>query len=351
MIPRTWPDNWPSLRVCWLWRRNAVRRWPLAVPSLALTLLAIGALVRFSPVGHGMEAVARHPIAVLLVTGLIFAMAIYRRRRRMGRNRHRDWLGSLPRDLPLTLRALSAPLMGWVCAAFALLTASITARFPFMAVAILVLAAAGGLLGGALGVGAIMALEGRRELRVKRAGASMKQVRPASQYAPVRSPRASWATGASLVPLGHWPMARARFSERPKMRARALLPLLLALPLDAPAAVALAAAAAWLLTMHLVSIMVGLMRVAFAAASWLAPTGVGAARFTLAVTHRALPSELATCALLVLVAAAAGPRAFHAALTSGIIWMIAACLLGAAVCLIAIHSHSVARSYVHRWMR
>lgn len=351
MIPRTWPDQQPSLRVCRLRFSNAIRRWPFVAPSVALTLLAMGALVRFSPVGHGVAAAARHPIAALTITGLFFGMAIYRRRRRLGRNRHRDWLGSLPSDLPLTIRASFGLLVGWACGAFALFTASTTARLPLMSAAILVLAAAGGLLAGAAGVALILSLEGRRELRLNHAGGSSTQVMPASRYAAARRPRASWATSASLVPLGYWAMARAKFSERPKMRARTLVPLLLGLPLDAPAAVALAAAAVWLLTMHLVSIMVGLVRVAFAAALWLAPTKAGAARFTLAVSHRALASEIVTCALLVLVAAAARPRAFHVALIFGIIWTVAACLLSAAACLGALQSHSVARSLVHRWMR
>jgi len=351
MISRTWPDRQPSLRVGWLRFSNATRRWPLMASSLALTLLAVGALVRFSPVGHAVVAAARHPIAVLTITGPFFAIAIYRRRRRLGRDRHRDWLGSLPSDLPLMIRALFGPLAGWGCAAFALLTASATAGLPFTRAASLVFAAAGGLSAAAVAVAFIMALQGRRELRVQRTAGSSKQAMPASQYAAARRPRASWATSASLVPLGYWPMARARFSERPKMRARTLVPLLLCLPLDAPAAVALAAAAVWLLTMHLLSIMVGLMRVAFAAASWLAPTGVGAARFAVAVSHRALASEIATCALLVLVAAAADHRAFHAALICGMLWTAAACLLSAAACLVALQSHSVARSLVHRWMR
>lgn len=136
------------------------------------------------------------------------------------------------------------------------------------------------------------------------------------------------------------------------MRARSLVLLLLALPLDITGAVALAAGAVWLLTMHLMSLLVATVRVAFAAAWWLAPTSVGTARFALTVSHRALLGQIAGCALLVFMAAGvAGPHALGIAVERALIWIAVACMLSAAACLIALRNKSIARSVVHRWIR
>jgi hypothetical protein len=352
VIPRTWTDQRPSARVCWLGCYNALRRWPLAASAFGLSLVAIGALADFSPVRLGMAAAASHPFAALAIASLLFAMLIYRRRRRLVRDRHRDWLAPLPNDVPLTARAAYAPFVMWGCAVFAVFTACATTRFPLGSAAALVFASAAGFGAAVAAVGLVAALERRVERRTKRARGRSRPVPPPSRYAVVHKPRGRWATRASLAPLGYWPMGQAKFSDRPKMRARSLYLLFLGLPLDVSGAVALAAAAVWLLTMHLVNLLLTVVRVAFAAAWWLAPTPVGAARFTVAVSHRALAGEIATCALLTFMAAGAGgPRAFHTALTSALIWTMAACLVSAAACLMALRSRSVARSVVHRWIR
>ena len=348
----TWTDQEPSLRVWWLAFYNAMRRWPLLGPVFALSLVAIGGLVGFSPLRPGVAAAASHPFAVLALAGFLFAMTIHRRRRRLARNRHRDWLAALPSDLPLTARAAYLPFVGWACFAFALFTAGVISKLPLVSAETVVFASAAGLLAAVAAVAIVAALQRRTELRTKRPTGPARIVPPASRYAVVHRRRARWATSASLAPLGYWPMAQARFSERPKIKARVLGPYLVGVPLGLPAAVVLAGALVWLVTMHLLNLIAGVVRVAFAAAWWLAPTPVGAARFTLAVTHRALVGELAGCALLVFVAvAAAGPRAFHLAVGSALLWIAAACLLSVAACLIAVRSKSVARSVVHRWMR
>ncbi len=350
-IPRTWANLQPSVRVCWLGCSNAIRRWPLAGSAFALSLVAIGLLARLRPVRLAMEAAASHPFAVLAITALLLAMLIYRRRRRLARDRHRDWLASLPSDVPLTARAALAPFAAWACAAFTVFTASATAEFPLASAASLVFASAAAFGAAVAAVALAAALEHRSERGTKRARGPSRFVPPPSRYAVVHKPRGRWATSASLAPLGYWPIGQARFADRPKARARSLVLLLLALPLDVSGAVALALAAVWLLTMHLVNLLVGVVRVAFAAAWWLAPTPVGTARFTAAVSHRALGAQIATCALLTFMAAGAGgPRAFHTALGSALVWMAAACLLSVAACLCALRSRSVARSVLHRWM-
>ena len=351
-VPPTWMEQQPSLRVCCLGIYNAIRRWPFAAPALVISLVVIGALVGLTSLRLGVAAAASHPFAVLGITGFLLAIVIYRRRRRLARNRHRDWLAALPSDSALTTRAACLPFLAWASAAFALFTAGVTPRLPFISAAAVVLALAAGLLAAVAAVAIVAALERLAERRAKRRRAPSRFVPPASRYAVVHRRRAGWATSASLAPLGYWPMAQARFSERPKMRARGLALYLLAVPLDAPGAVALAGGLVWLVTMHLVNLLVGVVRVAFAAAWWLAPTPVGTARFTLAVSHRALVGEIASCALLVFIAAGVtGPSVLHLAVRSALIWIAAACVLSAAACLIALRSQSVARSVVHRWIR
>ena len=352
IVPPTWTDQRPFLRVCWLRYHNTMRRWPLVGPACALSLVAIGAIVGFTPLQLGVAAAATHPFAVLAIAALLFAMMIYRRRRRLARTRHRDWLAALPSDSRLTARAACSPFLGWACAACALLTAGVASRLTLVSAANVILASAAGLLAAVAAVAIVALLERWAERRAKPPRERSRFVPPASRYAAVHGPRARWATSASLAPLGYWPMAQARFSERPKIRARGLALYFLAVPLDASAAVALAGAVVWLVTMHLVNLLVAVVRVAFAAAWWLAPTPVGTARFTLAVSHRALVGELAGCALLVfIVAGAGGSRAFHGALRSALIWMAAACMLSAAACLVALRSKSVAHAIAHRWIR
>jgi len=119
-------------------------------------------------------------------------------------------------------------------------------------------------------------------------------VLPPSRYAIVRRPRRTWASDPKLLPLAYWPTAQAKFWDRPKVRARTLILLLFALPLGVTGAVALAAAVVWLIVLHMVNLLLGLIRSAFAASWWLAPTAVGRLRFGAALAHRGLVAEIAS---------------------------------------------------------
>ncbi len=128
--------------------------------------------------------------------------------------------------------------------------------------------------------------------------------------------------------------------------------MLLAMPLDVAGGVALVAASAWLLTLHLINLLLGVIRVAFTASWWLAPTPIGTVRFTVAVSHRALAGQVATCALLVGGAyAIKGAPVLRAGLFFAVGWLGAVCLVSATACAIALRNRSVARSVLHRWMR
>jgi hypothetical protein len=117
-------------------------------------------------------------------------------------------------------------------------------------------------------------------------------------------------------------------------------------------AVVLVAASAWLLTLHLINLLLSVVRVAFSASWWLAPTPVGTIRFTAAMSHRALAGQVATGALLVGAAfAIKGAPALRAGLLFAVGWLGVVCLVSAAACAIALRTKSVARSVLHRWMR
>lgn len=128
--------------------------------------------------------------------------------------------------------------------------------------------------------------------------------------------------------------------------------MLLAMPLDVAGAVVLVVASAWLLTLHLINLLLSVVRVAFSASWWLAPTPVGTIRFTAAVSHRVLAGQVATGALLVGAAyAIKGAPALRAGLPFAIGWLSAVCLVSAVACAIALRTKSVARSVLHQWMR
>jgi hypothetical protein len=341
----------PSLRAGWLQARNAWRRWPLAGAAVVLCLVGLGLAGRISIVKRALEAMSDGPLLVVALTAAVSGAITLRRRRRLASSRHRDWLASLPSDLSLTTRAAFAALPIWCGLVFVAFTASMAAGLPLSVPGVLALAI---LAGHLVAVPIVMLMVGgaaQRERRRLRAGRRSYQP-PQSRFARVRRVRSRWATHAQLLPLGYWPVARTRLLNRPKKRARGLAFLLIGMPLDIPGAVALAAAGAWLVTFHLINLVLGVIRVAFAASWWLAPTPVGAVRFAAAVSHRALAGEIYTCTLLVAaVYAIKGTRGLDAAILPMVAWVGAVCLVCATTCIFAMQTRSVARSALHQWLR
>lgn len=347
----SWVHERPSLRIGWLVCWNLVRRWPLLGWAAALVLAGCAAVGRSAAVRHGLASAATAPILVAGASALVFATALLRRRSRLSRHRHRDWLAPLPNDLALGVRAASLPAAAWSGAALAIVAAAAGAGLPVSVIESLLSASAAGSLLAAAAISIFSALA-RLSARSRRDSAFARHVPPPSRYTIVRSPRRAWASHPRLLPLGYWAPAQAKFWNRPKVRARSLVLLLLALPLEVTGAVALAAAAVWLLLLHMANLLLGIVRSAFAASSWLAPTTVGLVRFSVALSHRALLAEVASCALLVgMTYAIGGAAALHRALPPAIAWIAAACAVSAAACVLALQTHQVARSVLHRWMQ
>jgi hypothetical protein len=343
-----WLDERPSLRVAWRVWRNTARRWPLAGAAPLIAAVALAALGRSAAMDRALALAAGAPLAVFAVTAALLAMVVLRRGQRLARARHRDWLAALPNDLSLMARAAGAPLLIWCTAAVVIAAAAATAKLSVRDGAAVMLASVGGCVAALAIATLFVAGEARRERRI----AGRPRHAAPSRYAIVRRPRCRWATSASLLPLGYWPVAHAKFLDRPKIRARSVALLLLGAPMNVAGAVVLAAAVVWFITLHLFNLLIGIVRVAFAASWWLAPTPVAAVRFAAAVVHRALAAQVAACALLLgMVYAAEGRAAWRAALLRFVVLMSAACLVSAAVCILALRTREVARSGLHRWVR
>jgi hypothetical protein len=347
-----WFAERPSIRVGRLVCRNAVRRWPLLGVSVALALVASAALGHFPSVGHALVSAAAAPVVVAGISAVLFGTATLRRRKRLASHRYRDWLAALPNDLPLAARAAGVPTVVWSGVVLATMAAAAGAKLSASASGALLAASAAGCLSAAAAVAICVSGGASLSLRLRRAPDRSRYTTPASRYAIIRRPRRAWATNPRLLPLGYWPLAQTKFWDRPKVRARSLALLLVALPLDVTGAVAVAAAAVWLITLHLVNLLLGAMRVAFAASRWLAPTPVGLVRFTVAVSHRALVAEVASCALLIgMIYAIGGAATVQRSIAPAIGWIGTACALSVAACVLALRTRSVARSVLHRWMQ
>ena len=344
--PAAWLGS-PTVRATRLISGNALRRRLRAAAAAAALLPAAALLARLTPLGRAVTTAVGAPVAVLVLTGIVLATLILRRRRRLAAGLHRYWLGALPRDLPLTLRAAGGPVAGWCAVAALAVAAAAGAQVPTGVLARGALSSAAGVAAAVVLVALLSSDACARWHRTRGKGRALR-----SRYAEVRRVRPHWATRPSVWPLGFWPLAMSRFSDRPTVRARSLLPVLLALPLDVTGTVALALVAVWLVSLHLVNLLLSVVRVAFSASWWLAPTPLTPMRFAIAVAHRALAGQIASCALLVAIArVTAGPHAFRSAVGLSCLWIVSACLLSAVACSAALRNRSMARSMRQRWAR
>lgn len=340
-VPGSWLDARPTVRTAWLCTRNVMRRWPLASVATVAAWAALALLGRLKTVAELIAAAARHPFFVLAAATLLAMIIVQRRRRRIAREAQRYWLAALPSDLPPTARAT----MGWlagaaVVALWLVLTAEV-ARLPGRIPAVLIaFAAVGGVFGFALGW-ALSALTTLR-MRHRRTGA-----RARSRYSLSGRSRPGWATRAALTPLGGWPLAEARFRDRPNVRARSLGLLLLAVPLGTPVGRILTGVFAWLLLLHLINLMIAVLRAALPASWWLAPTPLGSTRFAVVLCHRAVAEMVIVWALLLgLTAAAFGSTAARTGTVIAVLWIGAACVLGLSASVLAMRAGSRAQPAV-----
>ncbi len=333
-----WLAKRPSYRAAWLQGRNALRRsrapWFGAIPVLgALALLADSSVA-----GQFAAVLAEHPSALYVFGVLILAAATLQRKHRLRDVLARSWLAPLPIRVSRMERVAVAmvPLLG---ALELLLAASIVAgRLPARVSLELLLVLAGG---GVTGFAAGWLLPQRRSTAVRE-----------SHYAAVRRARDRWATHPRLLPLGYWAAGQARSWTRPRLTAPWAALVLLALPMGISGAAALAVAGAALVVRHLAVLLLGIVRVAFAAAWWLAPTPIAPLGFMVSVAYLALLKQVAIAALLLCGALAlGGAPMLGIGLKMAMIWMLACGAVSALACACALAPGTTASSALHRWLR
>jgi hypothetical protein len=256
----------------------------------------------------------------------------------MQMDRTRSWLAALPNDVSPFGHMAIAPVAA-LCVLVIVLTAMIlTAHLSLSSAAgLLVVISAGCVMGSLIGW-------------VLPHGAAPSN--PGSWYVTVRRVRDQWEIRPSILALGYWGVACARVWNRPKVRARSALLILLALPMDVAAAVALAAVAASFVGLYLLSLLLAIVRVSFAASWWLAPTSIALSRFTLSMMYLALLQQIAICVLvLCAVCMLGGSLAMQRGSLVAVGWIVLFCIVSLAACTYAHRSGIVAHSAVHRWLR
>ncbi len=340
-------DARPSVRAAWLQWRNLWGRWPLPAGAMVCAFVALGALGRIRAVVYVLALAALSRWFVLSATTVLTAFLALRHQRRLERNGHRHWLAALPSDLSPTARTAARALAAWLVAAALIVLLSLVAHLPAWVPVRLTGYSAGAV---ALGVtlAAAMAAAGARRRRSGRSSDALAH----SRYTAARRTRPGRAHQVTLAPLGEWPLAAARFRDRPTIRARSLLLLLLAVPMNVRGGAALAAAAAWLLGLHLINLLLAQARTALSAAWWLAPTPLRPLRFAVALVHRMLGAQLLACAALIAIAyVTLGVGSLRTAGALAGLWLALAGVLGMAAGVFALRTRSIAASPLHRWRR
>ncbi len=335
----SWLDARPSLRVSWLQWCNLWRRWPFAAATATGALLMFGVLGRIGAVGHLIERAASAPRMVLAVATVIATTLVLRHRRRVASQWPLHWLAPLPHDLAVATRAAAAALTVWFAVAAEIALVSGLAHVPAWVTVRLLVCGSAGVVFGVL-LAAVLSMRGMTH------GESEP---PRSRFAAVRRSGVAMAWLGSLRPLGAWPLAETRYRDRPSIRARSLILLLLAVPMGTSGGVALAAATGWLLALHLLNLLLSLVRSAFSAARWLGPTPLRPVHFAVALSHQILIAQILGCAALsVIVYVALGAVAAREALALSGLWVSAAGTVGAGMCVLALRSRSIAASVMHR---
>ena len=264
-------------------RRRPVRTWSVA----ALVIGVCWAVLELPAVAAALAWLAAHEVLTGTISASFFALPRMRGRSGAPARPADSWLAALPVSATRVPRALGALLRLCLLAAPAGL-AWLGGRLAPAAAAQLIAASALGAPAG-MALGSIVA-------RALGLGA------PGSRYASPRRVRAAWTEAPSLRPLSYWPVARGRIFSRPKSLSRLALLVALCLPLGTSGQLALVVLAACLAAYSIVLLSLAAVRVAFEAARWLAPTGVGRRRFAAALEWRVLLKQMAGCVTMVLLA-------------------------------------------------
>ena len=275
-----------------LWKNSYRYRRGRTLLAAALLAAGCGVVAILPPTGSILGWLGQSWAVTFVVAMCGFALSTVQRRQRTSIDAATSWLAALPTASPARMQIVvgAAGRLAAIVAFIALvwLIGAID-RTDFLRLAFSTAAGASvGLLAG---------------WRLQHAGVSA----PGFHYAIVRRTRTRWASAPSLSPLGCWPAAQGRIFSRPKRMAPVVLLAMLAIPAGgrgAPGQVALAVAGVCMALFSVFSLSAAAVRVAFAAARWLAPTTVGKVRFTGALIWRVVLTQAMALAMLIFLGSA-----------------------------------------------
>ena len=291
-MPR-WMAAHPHLSSRLLAWKNAYRyRRGRTVLAAALIVVAVAVVAVLPPTGPILGWLGQNWAVTLVIAASIFTLSTARRRQHASIAAATSWLAALPTGVPVR-RQVAVGAVAWLAAlvAFAALVWAVGAigRSDFSRLALAATAGAAlGLLAG---------------WRLPRTGIGA----PGFHYAIVRRARASWASAPSLSPLANWPAAQGRIFSQPKKTAPLLLLVMMAVPMGSPGQLALAVAGVCMALFSVLTLSVAVVRVAFDAARWLAPTTVGKWRFAAALSWRAVVIQTLILAALIFLTGTLNP--------------------------------------------
>jgi hypothetical protein len=292
---------------------------------------ALGLLLRRWGV---LTAAQSHPAALAGLSLILLLRTCLHRRQVLQRAVERSWVAALPSSASLPERIALVPLaLSFGVTAISFLGDPCWPAFE----------CAAAVQGGAC-VGVLLAV-----LLPQRALGSAPQPRTVWLNRPLAGTR------ASLLPLAHWPVGRKQTWARPQVLALGSFVILMGIPMTESqggfARTAIGTVAVWFVGHHLVTLLLALLRTAFPAARWLAPTPLGGFAFAVFLGYRIWLKE-AVAGFLLLCAATVVAPTLSASAGSLIVlaWLAACVVLGVAACHIARLTH-VLSSPLHRWMR
>jgi hypothetical protein len=271
---------------------NLQRRHRFALPLSLTALLAAAGLLTRPVAGHALEMVAENPLAPFISLASLCAFLTARRKGHLQRSLVDSWLAPLAAPPSLLARAFLAPLLqllllgAGIAIAFATGSLSPTAAITLWA-----------LVGGAYVAGSAVGWSSRL---AKSAAA------PDFHYVSVRKARSSWSQAPRLEPLSFWAVGQARVYAKPKVAATAMLLVLLGIPMGTRGETAMAIAAGVWVLLYVGALLLAVVRTAFLAARWLAPTTLGYFRLARAVGYRVVLVQIWIWAWIVFLTYAAG---------------------------------------------
>jgi len=323
-MPR-WLQARPFLLAGVLSWRNFQRQYRALLPALVVLFLVSGGLLTIPVVGHLLEVVAQFPVTPFVLLAAGCAVTTAHRKTSVYRSLVDSWLASLAAPASVFIRMALVPVAQLALLMLAIGIPALVGSLSLAGAKTLCWVAGTAYLAGFL-VGWLASHD-------KSAGA------PAFHYVTIRKPRAGWAQAPRLEPLSYWAMGQARVSTKPKVTAVAMLFVLMSLPMGTTGAKAIAIAAGAWVVLHLAALDVSAIRVAFAAARWLAPTTLRYLPFTVALGYRAVLAQLWACGWVVFLTSAV---ALTGALRLGLT-LTAECLVSSCVA-IAVASWFAMRS-------